>query len=65
MIGGAGFLALNILNGTLYNQPITDKRNMRSLGIATGAFGLGFLINKLFSSDGFNKKRHHIVYVDL
>jgi hypothetical protein len=65
MIGGAGFLALNILNGTLYNQPITDKRNMRSLGIATGAFGMGFLINKLFSSDGFNKKRHQIVYVNL
>ncbi len=65
MIGGAGYLGLNILNGTLYNQPITDKRNLRSLGIATGAFGIGYLIKKLFSSDGFNKKSHQIEYVDL
>ncbi|MDB5209127.1 MAG: hypothetical protein JWR72_4202 [Flavisolibacter sp.] len=65
MIGGAGYLALNILNGALYNQPITDKRNLRSLGIATGAFGLGYLINRLFSSDGFNKKSQQIVYVNL
>jgi hypothetical protein len=65
MIGGAGYLALNILNGTLYNQPITDKRNLRSLGLASGAFGLGFLINKLFASDGFSKTSQKIVYVDL
>jgi hypothetical protein len=65
MIGGAGYLALNLLNGTLYNQPITDKQNMRSLSVAAGAFGLGYVIRKLFSSDGFSKKGHQIVYVNL
>lgn len=65
MIGGAGYLALNLLNGGLYNQSITDSKNIRRLETAAGAFGLGFLLNKLFSSDGFSKKSHRIIYVDL
>lgn len=65
MIGGAGYLTLNVLNGALFDLPITDKKNVQRLGTAAGAFGLGFLLNKLFASDGFSKKKHQIVYVDL
>lgn len=65
MIGGAGYFALNVLNGSIYNQPLTDKRNLRTLSIAAGSFGLGYLIDKLFVSDGFSKKSQRIVYVDL
>lgn len=65
MIGGAGYFALNVLNGAIFELPITDKKNLRTLGIAAGAFGLGYLITKLFSSDGFSKGKHRIVYVDL
>lgn len=65
MMGGAGYMALNLLNGSLYSQSITDKKNVRRLGTAAGAFGLGFLLGKLFSSDGFNKRSAKIVYVDL
>lgn len=65
MLGGGGYFAVNVLNGAFFNQPITDKRNLKTLGIAAGAFGLGYLIQKLFSTDGFSKKKHQIVYVDL
>lgn len=65
MIGGAGYLTLNVLNGALFNLPLTDSRNLRTLGVAAGAFGFGYLLQKLFSNDGFSKKSHQIVYVDL
>ncbi|HEV7331924.1 MAG TPA: hypothetical protein VGN63_12865 [Flavisolibacter sp.] len=65
MIGGGGYLALNVLNGALYELPLTDSRNLRRIGTAAGAFGLGFLFRKLFASDGFSKRKHSIVYIDL
>jgi hypothetical protein len=65
MIGGAGFLTLNILNGALFNLPVTDSENLKTLGVAAGAFGLGYILQKLFASDGFSKKKHQLVYVDL
>lgn len=65
MAGGAGYLAVNLLNGAFFDLPLTDGRNLRRIGIAGGAFGLGFLYKKLFSSDGFSKKTDRIVYVDL
>jgi hypothetical protein len=65
MLGGASYFALNILNGAFFNDSIMSARNLKTLGISAGAFGVGFLIRKLFSSDGFSKKSHQIVYVDL
>lgn len=65
MIGGAGYLGLNLLNGAFYNQPTGNRKNLRKLGTAAGAFGLGYLLKKLFASDGFSKKSHQIVLVDL
>ena len=65
MLGGGGYFAVNVLNGAFFNEPITEKKNLTKLGIAVGTFGLGYLMNKLFSTDGFSKKKHQIVYVDL
>ena len=65
MLGGGGYVALNLLNGTIFRLPITDKKNLRTLGIAGGAFGLGYLFTKLFASDGFSKNKHEIRYIDL
>jgi hypothetical protein len=44
---------------------VTDRKNVKRISIAAGAFGLGLLFRKLFSSDGFTRKGHRIVYVDL
>lgn len=65
MLGGAGYLAVNVLNGAVFDLPITDSRNVKRLSIAAGMFGIGYLIQKLFASDGFSKKKHQILYVDL
>lgn len=65
MLGGAGFFAVNVLNGAFFNRSVTDPENLRNLGISVGAFGLGYLIRKLFSNDGFTKSSHRIMYVDL
>jgi hypothetical protein len=65
MFGGAGYFALNIINGLYYNEPITNKENLNSLGIAVGAFSIGLIINKFFSVNRFSRKRHQIVYREL
>ena len=65
MLGGGGYLVVNLLNGAFYDYPLTDSRNLRRIGIAAGAAGLGYLFTRLFASDGFSKKKHRLVYVDL
>src|SRR5215218_2915444 len=65
MIGGAGYFTLNLLNGTFFSSSVTSEEKLRTAGIAAGLFGIGYLINRLFSSDGFSKAKHKIVYVDL
>jgi hypothetical protein len=62
-IGGTGYFILNILNGAYLEQPITDKENLKKLGISLGSVGTGILINKLFSAGNFSKRRNKIVYV--
>ena len=65
MLAGGGYVLLNVLNGGFHGESITDSENLRSLGIATGIFATGFFLKKMFSTDGFSKKKHQIVYVDL
>jgi hypothetical protein len=62
IIGGLGYIVLNVINGGLSGE---DSGNTKRLGIAAGAAGLGFLLKKLFLTDGFSKKKQQIVYVDL
>ncbi len=63
--GGAGYFALNIINSALDNKSVTGKKNVKSLSVAAGAFGLGFILNKYFPVNRFSRKRHRIVYVKL
>ena len=65
IIGGAGYLTLNLLNGTFFDNSVSTNRKLKVLGISVGTFGFGFLIQRLFGSDGFSKKTHRIEYVDL
>lgn len=65
MLGGGGYLVVNLLNGTFFNQSITDNNNVKRISIAAGAVGLGYLLTRLFATDGFSKKKHQLVYVDL
>ena len=61
MIGGAGYIALNVINSAISSpsQPI----NIKDISISAGVFGIGFLIHKLFPDDKFSRKCHEIDYI--
>jgi hypothetical protein len=65
MIGGGSYLALNLLNAGILSQSFSDKRNLRKLSIAGGVLLTGYILNKLFYSDGFTNRKYRIIYVNL
>ena len=65
MIGGLGYAALNLVNGSYLNQSITSPENMKSLAIAFGVAGTGLLINRLRKYNNRNGKRYRIEYVHM
>ena len=54
MIGGAGYIVLNVIN---------SGDNLDADILAAGVFGIGFLIHKLFPDDKFSRKCHEIDYI--
>jgi hypothetical protein len=65
MIAGAGYAALNLINGSLFNLPVTNKKNLKTLGISAGLFAAGFINNKFFPPNLFSRKKDRIVYISL
>jgi hypothetical protein len=65
MIGGVGYALLNVINGAYLNQPINDPANIRSLGIAAGVAGGGYLLNRLYARKERKGNKYKIVYVKM
>ncbi|MFZ1527762.1 MAG: hypothetical protein WAT19_03365 [Ferruginibacter sp.] len=65
MVGGAGYILTNVVNGSYLHQPFSDPENLQSLGVAAGAFGLGFIIQRFFGVNKFSRRSHQIVYTKL
>lgn len=65
IIGGLGYALLNFVNGKYLKEPITTSRNLRSLGIALGVAGGGYLINRLHLSNNRNGKKYRVEYVHM
>lgn len=64
MIGGLGYALMNVINGQYLHQPITDASNMKSLSIALGVAGTGFLLNRLHHyNDRHFGKHYRIAYI--
>lgn len=63
IIGGMGYIALNIFNGKYLKQPITDLDNRKSLAIALGVAGAGFIMNRLHKYNNKNGRRYRVEYV--
>ncbi|OLY91232.1 hypothetical protein SAMN05444008_112108 [Cnuella takakiae] len=63
IIGGGGYLLLNLLNGAILKDPIGSSGNIRKLGISTGALGAGILFQKYLAGSEYSTSRHRIVYV--
>lgn len=65
MLGGGGYFALNVLNGTFFTESIHSSDKVKRLGISAGVFFLGYFLKKLLQSDGFSRSSQQIVYVNL
>ena len=61
IIGGTGYALLNVINGAYLHESITSSKNLKSLGIAAGAVGTGFLINYLVR----HGNKYHVEYVHM
>jgi hypothetical protein len=44
ILGGLGYMFLNLVNGFILNESMLDPNNLSKLGIAAGVTGLGFLL---------------------
>lgn len=63
MIGGIGFIGLELINTAYRKEPLNDSKKLRSLGIAAGVTGAGWLYT--FISQKRNKVggKYKVVYV--
>lgn len=65
IIGGIGYAALNLINGKYLKESITGKQNRKSLGIALGVTGAGFVMNRWRRYNNRNGKRYRVEYVHM
>lgn len=65
ILGGSGYILLNVANSIGHNEPLTEKRNLRNLSIAAGAIALGYLSTQYFLADNFSRKWYKFVYVKM
>ncbi len=65
IIGGLGYALLNVVNGKYLKQSLTSQENLKSLGIALGTAGFGFLLNRLHISNNRNGKKYLVEYVHM
>jgi len=63
MIGGLGYIGLNLINGKYLKQPLSDTENRKSLAIALGVAGTGFALSRIQKYSNRNGKRYNIIYV--
>lgn len=60
MVGGIGYAILNVINGKYLKESITGEENRKSLAIALGVAGAGFLMNRLHAKK--RDRRYKIIY---
>ena len=65
MYGGAGYIGLNVINHAISGESLTSDDNLKKLGIAAAAFGVGLIIKNFFYVNRFSRKKHKIVYIKL
>jgi hypothetical protein len=65
MIGGAGYILLNVVNGAYLHDPPFGSRNLPSMLAATGVLATGFIMNRLHKPVLQFGKKYTIHYVNL
>jgi hypothetical protein len=65
MIGGAGYVGLNVINSAIVKYPVFAKDNIPRLAAGAGVFGVGKLIQKLHKDVITVGKKYTIHYIKL
>jgi hypothetical protein len=65
MIGGAGYVGLNVVNSAILKYPVLDKRNIPGLVAGAGVFGIGKLMQKLHKNIITVGKKYTLHYIKL
>lgn len=63
MMGGGGYMLLNIVNGSYLHYAILGKENLPGLLVATGVFGTGLLLKKLRKPYLLTGKKYRVEYI--
>lgn len=61
IIGGSGYILLNVINGAIHHESVTGSKNLGHLGIAAGAVAAGILANYI----SMHKNKYHVEYVHM
>jgi hypothetical protein len=65
MDAGAGYFLLNLVNSSYLKEPFGNSKNIATLAISAGVFGLGLFLHTVGRDPRFSSKRDRIVYTRL
>lgn len=65
MIGGGGYILLNLVNGAYLHDPPFSKKNLPGMATATGVLAAGFVMSKLHKPSLRIEKKYTIHYINL
>jgi hypothetical protein len=63
IIGGAGYIFLNLVNGKYKKEPISSSENAKKLGIAAAVMATGVLLNVLHRRNNKFSRKYVIQYI--
>ena len=63
MIGGGGYILLNVVNSAYLHYAVFGKKNLPGILAATGTFGAGYLLKKLHKRYITIGNRYSVEYV--
>ncbi|MBO9571677.1 MAG: hypothetical protein J7497_05645 [Chitinophagaceae bacterium] len=63
MLGGAGYLVLNLINANKTNEGLSDPSTINTLLISAGVFATGLILDKTLADGRYSLKKHQIKYI--
>ncbi len=65
MIGGLGYIALNLINSGYLGESVSDPENLTSLAIAAGVAIAGLTLNRIYNYHKRNGMLYRIKYINM
>ena len=65
ILGGTGFIVLELVNTLYRNESLSDDNKLTALAIAAGIAGAGFLWKHLQNRSNKPGKKYKVIYVNM